>query len=139
MKFDWKNWSFGGKIIFVAACIATASMLMNWVDIGIASQSGLTQGAFFFLCLWIYPILMLFKNKAIHHVWGLLCSIASVIVTLLYISSKSIQLFEETVNAAATGAYLFLLSSIALIVGIVKYKPVIFNEDSSEQRVAGDG
>jgi len=47
MKFDWKNWNLGGKVIFVAACVATVSMLMKWVDVGIASQSGLSQGAFF--------------------------------------------------------------------------------------------
>ncbi len=139
MKFDWQNWNVGGKVIFVAACVATASMLMKWVDVGIASQSGLSQGVFLLLGLWVYPVLMLFKNKAIHRAWGLVCSIASVVFTLGYISSKSIELFGETVNAAATGAYLFLLASIALIVAIIKYKPVIHAEDNAEQGAAADG
>lgn len=68
-----------------------------------------------------------------------MCSIASVVFALVYISSKSIDLFGESVNAAATGAYLFLLASIALIVGIVKYKPVIRSVDNAEQGSAADG
>ena len=138
MKFDWNNWNIGGKIIFVAACVATLSMLMNWVDIGIASQSGLSQGAVFFLGLWVYPVLMLFKNNAIHRLWGMVCSIASVVFTLIYISSKSVELFGKTMNASATGAYLFLLASIALIVGIVKYKSVASGENSAEQGAGVD-
>jgi len=138
MKFDWKNWNIGGKVIFVAACVATVSMLMKWVDVGIASRDGLSQGAFLFLGLWVYPVLMLFKNKAIHRVWGLACSIASVAFTLVYISSKSIEMFGTTVNAAATGAYLFLFASIALIVGVLKYKASISNKDNAEQGAGAD-
>jgi hypothetical protein len=139
MKFDWKNWNLGGKIIFVAACVATLSMLMKWVDIGFASQSGLTQGAFLFLGLWIYPVIMLFKNKNIQRIWGLACSICSVVFTLGYISSKTIEIFGETANVAATGAYLFLLASIALIVGVVKYTPSVHDKENSEQGGGGNG
>lgn len=138
MKFDWKNWNMGGKVIFVAACVAIGSMLMKWVDIGIVSQSGLSQGTFLFLVLWVYPLLMLFQNKDIHQVWGLGCSIASVIATLAYISSKSVDFLGEAVNASASGAYLFLIASIALTVGIVKYKPATFIETRAEQDAGTD-
>jgi hypothetical protein len=124
MKVDWENWNHGGKIIFVAACVATASLLMNWVDIGIASQSGMTQGAFLFLGLWVYPVLMLLKNTAIDQSGGLACSITSVLGTMGYISSKQVDVFGEIINVAGDGAYLFLLASIALVVGITKYEPV---------------
>jgi len=67
------------------------------------------------------------------------CSIVSVAFTIGYISSKSIEMFGETVNAAATGAYLFLLASIALIVGVVKYAPVVIDEENAEQGAAADG
>lgn len=49
MKFDWQHWSLGGKIIFVAACFAILSMFMNWVDLGIVSANGLSQGVFLIL------------------------------------------------------------------------------------------
>ena len=132
MNFDWKNWNLGGKVIFVAACVATASMLMKWVDIGIASRSGLSELAFLFLGLWIYPVIMLFKNKEIKLIWGLVCSISSLVLTIAYISSTTAEVFGETVNAASTGAYLFLLASIALIVGVVKYAPAVIDEEDAE-------
>ena len=134
MTFDWKNWNIGAKIIFITACISTLSMLMKWVDIGIASQTGLSQGAFLFLGLYVYPVLMIFKNKSISRFFGLICAIVAVVCVLGYINSKSIELFGETANAAATGAYLFLLASIGLIVGIVKYSPPtpITTEDKAE-------
>jgi hypothetical protein len=47
-------------------------------------------------------------------------------------------MFGETINAAATGAYLFLLASIALIVGIVKYTPVVVDKEDAEQDGAGN-
>jgi len=133
MKFDWKNWNLGGKIIFLTACASTLSMFMNWVDIGIASQTGLSQMAFLFLALYVYPVLILFKNKPMNKIWGLVCSILSVVLTIAYISSKSIEIFDSSVNAAATGAWLFLLSSIALIFGVIKYRPSTANENHAEQ------
>lgn len=125
MTFDWKNWNIGAKVIFVTACLSTLSMFMKWVDVGIASQTGLSQGAFLFLALYAYPVLMIFKNKSISRLWGLICAIVAVACVLGYINSKSIELFGQTGNAAATGAYLFLLASVGLIVGIVKYSPPI--------------
>jgi len=122
MKFDWQNWDMGGRIIFVAACAAIVSMFMDWVSIGIISQSGLTQGTFLILGFWVYPILMLLKGDSIHRLWGLICSIGSCVATIAYIGSKSIEIFGKTVNAAATGSWLFLLASFALIFGVMKYQ-----------------
>jgi hypothetical protein len=124
LKVDWANWDMGARIIFVAACAATLSMFMDWVSIGFASQSGLTQGAFLLLGLWVYPVLMLLKGLPIRRSWGLILSCSSVVLTALYISSKSIEVFGKTINAAATGAWLFLLVSMVLTVGIAKYIPV---------------
>jgi hypothetical protein len=128
-KHFWENWNWGGKDIFAAACVATASMFMKssmfmkWVDIGFVSQTGLTQETFLLLGLWIYPVFMLFKNKPISRAWGLTCSIASAAFTGFYISSKSLELFGNTINVASTGAWLFLLASIALVVGVIAYCP----------------
>ncbi|MFZ5564260.1 MAG: hypothetical protein ACOZBW_09420 [Thermodesulfobacteriota bacterium] len=132
MKFDWGNWNLGGRVIFVAGCAAVISMLMDWVDVGIASQSGLSQGAFWFLGLWAYPLLMLFKNRSINKLWGLVCATASIVLTIGYISSKSVELFDETVNAAATGAWLFLFASIALLIGILQYRPASPGDNNAE-------
>jgi len=119
----WKSWSVGGKIIFVASCAAVVSMFMAWVDIGILSQSGLSQGAVFFLGLYVYPVVMLFKNKPINKGWGLACSIGSVALGIGYIAWKTVEVFGTVVCFAGSGAWLFLLASIALIVGVAMYAP----------------
>lgn len=123
VKIDWKNWNTGAKIIFVAACAAVLSMLMDWVRIGFASQNGLAQGTFLLLGLWVYPVMMVVKGLPIRRSWGMLLSCASIVLTGMYIGSKSIEIFGKTINAASNGAWLFLLVSMALAVGIVKYVP----------------
>jgi len=114
MKFDWDNWNTGGRIIFVAACAATLSMFMNWVDVGITTRIGISQGVFAYLGLWIYPVLMLFNNRPISLSWGLLCAILSFIVTVYYIAIRSKELLGGTYNFSAIGAWVFLCASIAL-------------------------
>lgn len=71
---------------------------------------------------------MLFNNEPIKQSWGFGCAVASVVLTLVYISSKSFEFFGETGNAAAGGSILFLLASVALIVGVIKYQPVPIEE-----------
>ncbi|MFC1772606.1 PDZ domain-containing protein [Pseudomonadota bacterium] len=124
MRFDWDNWGAGGKTIFIAACVAILSMFMNWVDIGITTRIGISQQAFLLLGFWIYPVVMLFNNKPINLAWGLLCSALSFVATAIYIASKTIELFGETTNVAAVGAWVFIGASAALGAGVVKYNSV---------------
>jgi len=131
MKFDWKNWNVGGKIMFVMGCVAILSMFMSWVDVGFIAQSGMSQLMFFLLVFWVYPLLMLFKNNSINRIWGLASSLASVLATIMYIGSKTIEISGNTVNVAATGAYLFLFASIGLIVGVLKYAPTQTNTNDA--------
>ena len=133
MKFDWDNWSTGGRIIFVATSVAALSMFMNWVDIGITSRIGLSQEAFLLLGFWIYPIVMLFSNKPINLAWGLLCATLSFIVTSIYMVNKTIELLGETINTTAVGAWVFLCASIALGVGVVKH--ATDGVDESENKI----
>jgi len=122
MKFDWQNWNTGGKIIFSAACAAVLSMFMTWVEAGIFSQNGLAQEAWIFLGLWIYPVLMLLKGKSINRGWGLTCSIVSTVITFGYIQEHTkVLLGDIPIDTYGGGAVVFLLASIALIVGVVKY------------------
>ena len=131
MQINWNNWNQGGKVIFAASCVAVLSMLMAWVDIGIASQSGLAQGTVLFLGLWYYPAIKVLKNEAIDNKIGLVCGALSVLFTIGYISSKSVELMGNSVNAAGSGAYVFLLASIALVVGVHKYVPASSSSSSS--------
>jgi hypothetical protein len=122
MKFDWQNWNTGGKIIFSAACAAVLSMFMTWAEVGIFSQNGLAQEAWIFLGLWIYPVLMLLKGKSINRGWGLTCSIVSTVLVIGYIENHTdVPILDISVDTYGSGAVVFLLASIALIVGVVKY------------------
>ena len=105
---------------------------MTWVDIGLASQSGFSQGTFLLLALYVYPMMMLFKSNDINKLYGRICSIGSLVCAILYISSKTISMFGESVNVSSTGAYVFLLASIAFIVGIEKYSTGNDSIESSE-------
>ena len=125
MKIDWSNWNTGGKIIFVSSCAAAASFLLPWVDIGFTSRNGITQGAVLLGLLYVYPILKLLNNQDMKKWLGITFGVLSVIFTIVYISSKTIDLFGRTVNVASFGSHLFLITSVILIVGVVKYQKVI--------------
>lgn len=122
MKFDWNHWNIGGKTICVATCVAVGSMFTDWVTLGFMSLSGMQQGAWMFLACWIYPVAMLLRGKDINQTWGLMCATASILAAGCYIQSKSVELLGKTVNASGGGPALFILASIALGVGVLKYR-----------------
>ena len=116
----WENWSLNNKIIFVAACVSTVSMLLSWVDIGISSANGFSTGTFLLLGFYVYPMMQLIKNNELNKLYARICSFGSLVCSIIYISSNTISMFGESINVSSTGAYIFLLASIAFIVGIEK-------------------
>ena len=123
MKFDWKNWNVGGKIIFITTCVSVFSMFLKWIDIGIKSETGFEQEAFFLLALYIYPNIMLFKNQKIKRTLGLSFAIINIILCIWYYQSNALLIFGTEVNTTATGAYIYYISSIIFLIGILKYLP----------------
>ena len=121
LKLDWKNWNLGEKVIFVSTCAALVSMLMPWVDVGIASANGVSQGAVLFLIVFIYPVWMLLSKRSIRLWGGVACGSLGILSAIAYIASKQVNLFGHSINAAAAGPYVFLLSCAALIFGIVRH------------------
>jgi len=119
---DWNSWDIGGKTIIVSACVAIISMVMKWVDVGVASANGFSQGAFLFLGVFVYPVMKVFSKKAVHRSGGVACGVIGLVLAYGYISSRNVALFGQEIFAAANGPYIFLLASIGLIVGTVKYK-----------------
>ncbi len=124
MAIKFKEWNLGGKLIFISTVIAILSLFMNWVDAGIVRVSGFQQQGYLFLILYIYPVYKLLKDAELSKVLGLLCSILAVISGIAYLSSKSIDLFGTTVNAGGTGIYIFIIASVILTIGVVKYKAI---------------
>ncbi|MDR5659690.1 hypothetical protein RH915_09300 [Serpentinicella sp. ANB-PHB4] len=122
MKINFKAWGLGGKLIFISTCLAVLSMFMTWADVGFLSASGFQQQGYLFLILYIYPVYKLLKEESINKKIGLSCSIVAVVGSILYLGSKSVEVFGQTVNTAGTGLYLFVLTAILLTIGIFKYE-----------------
>lgn len=122
MKFDWNNWNWGGKLVFLSAIAAIISQFCAWVDIGFASQNGFEQMTFLMLVFYIYPITKLMSGKPIMKWLSILFSIASLIGVLVYIDSRTIEFMEMKKNASGAGAVIFLFSSIGLLIGSIGYK-----------------
>jgi hypothetical protein len=63
---------------------------------------------------------MVLKERAIRKSIAYTCSGVAIFLTFCYIASKQIDLFGESTNASAIGAYVFLFSSAALLFGIYR-------------------
>lgn len=121
---NFKQLSLGKKIILITTVIALISLFLPWVELGILSASGFQQGGYLFLIAFIYPVYCVLKNTYINKVGGLVCGIVALIASITYISSKSDEIFGTAINVAGSGAYLFLISTIGLIIGVVLDKRI---------------
>lgn len=121
---NFKQLSLGKKIILITTVIALISLFLPWVELGILSASGFQQGGYLFLIAFIYPVYCVLKNTYINKVGGLVCGIVALIASIAYISSKSDEIFGTAINVAGSGAYLFLISTIGLIIGVILDKRI---------------
>ncbi len=119
MHFAFDKWNLGSKVIFISACVALFSMLLPWVSIFGFAASGFSGAYFLLLGLFVYPIFMLLQNRLINMQIGYICSGVAVLVTIIIIA-RIRQVFFG-LNAVGLGAYLFLLSAVALGVGVYLY------------------
>ena len=121
MKISWNEWNTGEKVIFVASIVAALSMLLPWVDIGIASRNGIMTGGIILLALFIYPMLKILKSQEINTKIALAASIVSILASIYWIFvQNTIQLMGQTGNVSGFGLYIFLIASFALAFGIWK-------------------
>ncbi len=124
---NFKALSLYNKLILASGLIAIISLFLPWVDLGFVSASGFQQQGYIFLIAFIYPVYCVLKNKTINKIGGLICGILAIIVSIIYINSKSEGFFGETINASGTGLYLFLIASILLTVAIILDKKQVLN------------
>ena len=124
MKIRFKEWNLGGKLVFISAILAIISLFMTWVDVGIFKASGFQQGGYIILVLFLYPIYKLLKNDPMSKIIGLISAVLALIIGISYLTSKSIEIFDTSVNVAGTGLYLYIIANIILIVGVIKYSVI---------------
>lgn len=117
-RISWSEWGLGGKLIFCATCLGIFSFLLPWVDLGFTSRNGISQGSFLLGAFYIYPVYKLLTSQAGSRTIGLVCAALAVIFAFVYIESKTVEVFNETVNAASAGADTFIIASLLLGVGV---------------------
>jgi hypothetical protein len=133
MNINWNEWDQGGKIIFASSCLAIVSMIMPWVDIGIASSNGFSQGGFLLLGFYIYPNLKLLNDQKLNKKTGMILGIISVVLSLAWTVSNTRDFMGNTINVSGLGLELFVASSIALTIGIMKTSSVIVLSKNSNE------
>ena len=118
MEFNWKNWSVGQKLIFVSSAVAVASLLLPWADMGLISVNGFAQQGYLLLVFFIYPLYQILKSNPIKPVYGFVSSGLAVICSISFALSKTVEVFDTSVNLSGSGLVLFIICSITLVVGV---------------------
>lgn len=117
---DFSKWNLGEKVILGSAALAFISFFFNWVDVGILSANGFSQGGVLFIVVFIYPVLMVLMNKHLNKIGGYICAAIGVGLGIFYIASKSGSIFGTSFNAAASGPYVFIVACVLLAFGVFK-------------------
>ncbi len=122
MEFSWKNWSTGQRLIFASSAVAVLSLLLPWADMGLLSVNGFAQQGYLLLIFFIYPLYKLLKSTPIKPLYGFISSGLAVISSISFALSKTVEVFDTTVNLSGSGLVLFIICSIALVVGVYMSK-----------------
>jgi hypothetical protein len=140
VRLTLPNWSVGAWIILASAVLVLAALFFKWTGIpgksmlrqvarelgmatlptdipgdSYASHMGLINPWVMFVGVFVYPVWMLLAGRPIHLVGGILCGAWGAITALFWILKLS--------DSANWGLYLYLISCLALIPGVILYKP----------------
>jgi hypothetical protein len=105
--------SLGRKITLGSIVLAIFSLFLPWVDFFITAN-GFEQQGYIFLIAYIYPLYCIIKNVPMNKILGIICGLAAVVASIIYIMSKIESGWGMTINANGTGIYVFLASAILL-------------------------
>ncbi len=126
MEF-FSNMKTSQKIILASGGIALFSLFLPWAqhDLGGANEinrNGLEQQGYILLVLFVYPVLKALKSKTFNKKIALTSSIASVIFSVLFTFSQSVDyiFLNTSVNVSAYGLHLYVFASCLLTYGIYK-------------------
>ena len=122
MEFNWKNWSTGQRLIFASSVVAVLSLLLPWADMGLLSVNGFAQQGYILLIFFIYPLYKLLKSTPIKPLYGFTSSGLAVICSISFALSKTVEVFDTTVNLSGSGLVLFIICSILLVIGVYMSK-----------------
>lgn len=113
----------GGKIIIFSGIAAFISLFMGWINAGIIQQSGFQQDGYLFLLFCAYPFYKAYYKRPLSKILSAALLIFSILILGAYIEEKSkVELFGKRLDVVGSGAYLFILAQIAMLVGVFLYE-----------------
>jgi len=133
----------GDITVLVAAALAFLSYFLPWIDFEMRtlnafkvcqvafepdSPAPVWFGLVFFV--FIYPVLMVLIKQIINLIGGCLCAIAGIVLGIKFIIRCQEKIFEQSVNVAGAGCYLFICACVALIIGSVIQHQSKIREDT---------
>lgn len=111
---DWVGWDNGQRLIFVAGCVALLSMFLPWAYWGFSVGLGITDISVLFLGVYAYPLWMLLRAQRPNVYANLGCGAGGAVLAVFYMTG---YVKTGLFRGAAVGGVVFLLASLALIVG----------------------
>ena len=126
MSFDIKKLDISGKIVLASAAVGLLGLLLPWVELkGLGSTSGI--GNFwcivFTVICWGIPLYTIFTGKASNSAAIIGGGVVGFIFTLIFYSKNTITVFDKSANLSGSGLYIYLCSTIALMIaGILSTK-----------------
>lgn len=122
LELNFSGWNIGGKLIFIATVIAILSLLLPWIGENGEAELGYQQGASIFLAFYIYPFLILAQDKTMNKVVGIASSALAASAPMILVYHLSREMALRMLDIVNWGVILFLLASITLLVGVIKYE-----------------
>lgn len=129
-KFN--EFDLGEKIVIISSIIGVISLFMPWVDMGFAKTSGFQQQGFIFLIFFIYPVYKILKGEKYNKIIGITLGILSIVLSIMYNKSKTVDFFGETANFSGTGMYIFIFAAIGFTIGNALVKGTIKKEELNQ-------
>ena len=125
IKIDSKDLKFdkGQLIVLISTAIAFISLFFPWVSAGFISVNAFQIQTFLIMLLYILPVYQVFKRRRFfldpnhNFIVEVGSGALAAFLTLIFILTRTTFIFGHSVNLAASGSYVFLLSSLALTYG----------------------
>jgi hypothetical protein len=123
-RFTLPNWSPGAWIILGSVALVLVSLFFKWTKgEGYVSGAGLLNPWVMLVGVFVYPVWMMLAGRPIQLVAGILCGAWGAITALFWILKYTVSVAGMTFCGATWGLYIYLVSCIVLVVGVILYKP----------------
>ena len=128
-----KQWLLEGKLALFAIFLGVASLGLPWIDLGVYSTDGINTHGFVALVPWIYPMVVILARKALNKILVTTILLNSAIFAAVFALNFTTMFVGREINISGSGLHLFILSTILLFVGCLKYRGA---EDGSRSELS---